>query len=409
MISVAQVDTSFEEITAGLMDELFSSSIKDVERAAAVFASGFAPVVSQHRLDTLRGFGFDSIAEGRSFRAAVSPGTIELMVTDTNKDEKLLARQEQAARRLADTEQMIIDDIVEYVDIMTGELYCEPKLRDQIKEWSKKSRMRMVKTLAQLDYSDWVLTGGVLAMVTLTLPGEWESVAPTGKHFKNMIKKFEKRWTRSIGPWKNLWKLEFQGRGAAHFHMLTMIPALVDGVRFEQWVSKAWADCVAHPDPVEYAKHLSAGTGVDYSGSSYSDPRRIALYFLGHSAKTQDGKEYQHIVPELWQAAGAGPGRFWGAPGFKKALVMMEISMKDFYTLARQLRKLKKSRDWSTGLKRMRGYAVKYGVEPISAVDVRWRKDKTMALGNGGSFRGGWVLLNDALTVAEKLGKWMKD
>src|SRR5207249_5060118 len=61
---------------------------------------------------------------------------------------------------------------------------------------------------------------------------------------------------------------------------------------------------------------ILAGTGVDYAEAhKCSDPKRLAVYFGKHGQYRS--KEYQHNVPEAWQAPGKGPGRFWGYWGLK--------------------------------------------------------------------------------------------
>jgi hypothetical protein len=192
------------------------------------------------------------------------------------------------------------------------------------------------------------------------------------------------------------------------------VPALVRGQTFEAWLARAWADTckasktVDRPDGgSEYSRHLAAGTGVDFSGKDFSDPRRISMYFLGHSAKTTDGKEYQHIVPELWQAPGKGPGRFWGFCGLERAAVEIDLTQKDFDRLRRELRKLARARAWETAVKRAAGRS-KREAQPMPAVHtIRAPKPRRSSLGGNGGQNGGWVLLNDALSVVRDLAGWL--
>lgn len=344
--------------------------------------------------------------EGRTLRLVLSPGIIGARQIDVNRHGK--TTEAAAARKHAEVDMLNAFR----VDLETGEISDElPDLegpsRSEITEWSAKSRANMSKTLASLDFSRWGQESGALAMVTLTLPGSWEIVAPDGASFKKLVDKFRKRWLRAGMEWVNLWKLEFQKRGAPHWHALMRVPALVKGVPFEQWLSRTWADVVAHPDPTEYAKHLAAGTGVDFSGKDFSDPRRIALYFMGHSAKSQDGKEYQHIVPELWQQPGKGPGRFWGFCGLVKALVEVDVTQRDYDRARRVLRHLAKSRAWVTAVKRERGHAQRESRAALPAHQVRAKKLRRSQLGGGGGFNGGWVLLNDAISVAWDLSRFL--
>lgn len=350
---------------------------------------------------------YGNTEEGRTLRLVLSPGIVGARQIDVNRNGKTVERVAEASHRSVDMLNAF------RVDLATGEISDElPDLdgpsRSEITEWSRKSRANMAKILGSLDFTRWGQESGALAMVTLTLPGSWEIVAPDGASFKKLVDKFRKRWLRAGMEWVCLWKLEFQKRGAPHWHALMRVPALVQGVPFEQWLSRTWADVVAHPDPEEYAKHLAAGTGVDFSGKDFSDPTRISLYFMGHSAKTEDGKEYQHIVPELWRKPGKGPGRFWGFCGLVKAIVEVDVTQRDYDRARRVLRHLAKARAWTVAVKRERGKARRDGRTPLPAHQVRGKKLHRSQLGGGGGFNGGWVLLNDAIGVAWQLARHLE-
>lgn len=385
-------------------------------------------------------------AEGRSWYLALSPGKVKLRCADENKKEKAQERQKDRERRAADalTVSCVPCPIFALRPVQTG--------GGEIREWSARSRSRMSEMVCSLDYSEWSQADGALAMVTLTLPSWWQAVAPDGKTFKKMLRRFELRWRRNVGPWRLLWKLEFQGRGAPHWHALMRVPALVGRNTFEEWLSVTWADCVGaskEPDRCkisdrsessEYSRHKAAGTRVDFSGKDFSDPRRISLYFLGHSAKTTDGKEYQHKVPEEWQEPGKGPGRFWGNPGLENATREIEITEHDAVELARMLRKVKRGRAWTTAVLRERGKLPEGQRKEHRTFDVELRQKagqkrgraarktfnrkmreqaeargetyirkaafRPSSLGAGGYAVGGWVMVNDALQLGLDLAAW---
>ena len=349
--------------------------------------------------------GLSGLTEGRTFRLGISPGIISCRSTDYSHRETTINASPE--RRSAAVDMLNAFQ----VDLETGEISDDvPDLdgpsRAEITSWSAKSRANMTRKLASLDYSTWDRADGALAMVTLTLPGDWLAVAPDGRTFKDCIERFRRRWTRAIGDWTLLWKLEFQRRGAPHWHALARVPAMVGSVTFEKWLAVTWANVVGASRDVdradgssEYSRHVSAGTGVDFSGKDFSDPRRISMYFAGHSAKSQDGKEYQHIVPEEWQQPGKGPGRFWGFCGLKPALVELEVTQRDYDRLRRELRKLSRARAWEVAVKRSRGAV------PVHA--VRGRKLRRSQLGGGGGQNGGWVLLNYAVPVVLGLSAWL--
>jgi hypothetical protein len=191
-------------------------------------------------------------------------------------------------------------------------------------------------------------------MVTLTYPGDWLTVAPDGKTAKRHLQALRKRYVKAWGVEIHaIWKLEFQLRGAPHFHLLMVPPHGVArtpgakaraaawvgaGLKFPQWLSAVWADIVAHPDPEQRRRHQVAGTGVDYAeGLRASDPKRVAVYFTKHGSFA--AKEYQNCVPDAWQEPGKGPGRFWGYWNLARVTVGVEVTHEQADKAARIVRR----------------------------------------------------------------------
>lgn len=232
-----------------------------------------------------------------------------------------------------------------------GELIELPK-RGKITSWSRRSRLRMEKTLQSLDFMPLFDEGDIPAMVTLTMPGRfWEQCAPTPAAFKKQIEKFQLYYSRAWGVKAvGVWKMEFQRRGAPHVHILMTPPRGVSADRaklsFSAWLSSTWSRIVTAgledaETPVPWSPegyraaipkakwdHIKAGTGVDYvEGQRYLDPKRMAQYFSKHGAYT--AKEYQNAMPTIWLDAiegGAGGVGFWGYWGLRKALIEGELS-----------------------------------------------------------------------------------
>ena len=223
---------------------------------------------------------------------------------------------------------------------------------------------------------------------------------------------------------------------------------------FEEWLSETWADVVdaskesdrckisTREESSEYSRHFRSGTGVDFSGKEFSDPRRISMYFLGHSAKTTDGKEYQHNVPDEWQEAGKGPGRFWGNPGLKSASREIELTERDAVQVARVLRKVKRGRAWTVKVLRERGKLpegerhthdtfstelrqregqkrgraakktfnrkMQEAAAARGEIYIRKAAFRPSSLGSGGYAVGGWVLMNDALALGLDLARYFE-
>lgn len=296
--------------------------------------------------------------------------------------------------------------------------------RGVIREWSPRSRSRMVKALADIDHDSWLQPHWRLAMVTLTLPDNWLAVAPKGEDFKAAFRRFEFRWLKAGLPWQCVWKLEFQRRGAPHLHMMIRVPDESwrdprGRAPFRMWLSRAWADsvrsdrvfchrcqverCDCFSPDTEYARHLSAGTNVDF-GFRGTDPKRISVYFLKHSAKTMDSKEYQHQVPQQWWRNGHGPGRFWGVAGLDRHIVTVELTARAWVLARRILKGVHRGNMARAALSR-RAHAISGFGESVRRATIHdlriFGKRKTRVFTD--PLAGGWLISQDAPALAYRI------
>lgn len=395
--------SAFEQLTAGLVPHSYAShddvaSMRDVLTARVGLHTG-----ANHF--------------GDLWYLGLSPGTVTLRSRTVNSLDAL-PEDLQDGPQLRGLDGTTVDGVtIQDFPEWAADLDVEPgRTRGAITEWSRGSRRRMVRRIAELDFSAWSQDGGNLAMVTLTLPGEWQMVAPTGQVWKRLIDVLRKRWLREVGtPWRGLWKMEFQGRGAPHQHMLMRVPVFAltrdpddpdKRELFQRWLSRAWADIcraavyarsdgdgLAYESMGEYDRHLVAGTSIDFSGKKFSDPRRTAIYFLKHSTKTTDGKEYQHVVPEEWRTAGS-VGRFWGVWGLHGAHLELEVDRHGFHVARRILRRLSAASSARAELQRRRAVG-----------ESVWTMSKARRRAGFGARGGGWYLANDGLALAYDLGR----
>lgn len=365
-----------------------------------------------------------TVLEGPRPLLTIAPGTLAVGYPDVARRERTAERAREAARQRA-------ADLGRYRAEYVGDP-AEMEPTRVVSEWSRKSRSRMTRKLAELDYTPLLRMGLRLPMTTLTYPGEWEVVAPTGKAVKRHLDQFRKRFKRAWGfDFIGIWKLEFQWRGAPHLHLwgpepegtagelrrLTATryrPAVGDGLAYRQWLSVVWADIVAHPDPEQRRRHQRAGTAVDYrEGERMRDPRRLAIYFTKHGSFS--AKEYQHRVPEAWQRPGAGPGRFWGYWGLESAAQGVELDPAAAVWAARILRRYARAQGVTQQrtVRRTRGgvpvaadvvvglAGVQYAQPTRTRYRTVRRRVKRLSTGTG------FLCVNDGPGLASSLARWL--
>lgn len=308
-------------------------------------------------------------------------------------------------------------------ELVPGHFRDAPPSRQEITKWSRKSRANMVKALCELDYEPIMQRGHPPAMVTLTYPDEWESVAPNGAAAKRHLWMLRRAYRRAWDvPLAAIWKLEFQRRGAPHYHLMMVPPRGMarggwgSGLNFRQWLSTVWARIVAHPDPEQYLKHRRAGTNIDFAeGLKARDPKRVAVYFTKHGAFR--AKEYQNIVPEPWRAPGQGPGRFWGYWHLQRLVYAVELSPDDAIAAARVLRRWARAQGTTQlvqaprtkgGRLRPATYDViglagaqELAAQPVTRTRSVRRRVRRLARG------AGWVSVNDGAAFMSQLARYL--
>lgn len=279
----------------------------------------------------------------------------------------------------------------------------------RIRDWSRKSRARMVATLAELDYSPLFESGATPAMLTLTYPRRWEVAAPDAKTCKRHIDAFKRAFLRTYGrPLIGPWKREFQRRGAPHYHILItppaeLVPGRIDGqpanIGFREWMAQTWTNIVCKGTNLDaeerhdmLAVHRHART-LDYAeGMRAKDPKRLAVYFSKHGV--YEAKDYQNNAPATWDAV----GRFWGVWGLEKATATVELHADEALALARVMRR------WQ----RANGFRAQ---RTVWRTDTRTgaQRQRRSGVWVGSRMRGhkGFIVLNDGPAFASALARYL--
>lgn len=165
--------------------------------------------------------------------------------------------------------------------------------RGHIAGFSSGSGVRMRRYLreCQSDYS---------YMVTLTYPYEYPCDGITTKnHLRRFLQELQRDYRRqrkeTSPPHSAFWFLEFQQRGAPHYHIFTNAP--VD----KNWASKRWYEIVGSED----IRHLHAGTRCE---KLHRGRAGTISYASKYAAKCE-----QKLTPKGFENV----GRFWGVYGWR--------------------------------------------------------------------------------------------
>ncbi len=177
-----------------------------------------------------------------------------------------------------------------------------------ITEFSERSRYRLLHAVknCSADFS---------SMITLTYPAEFPT---NGRKVKRNFNAFRKRLLRRFPGILGVWFLEFQKRGAPHFHILVSLKLSEHGeiqertrmrrkqgpkkymtvLPLEVMISAWWFAIVGSQDP----KHLAAGCAWEEIENTDGAIR----YAAAHASKP-----HQKRVPKEFVEV----GRFWGVIG----------------------------------------------------------------------------------------------
>ena len=249
----------------------------------------------------------------------VGPGLVTVRVSDPRSKDGPRDLQQAEWRQgelFPDEPEGDLDDLDDFDSCGDGGV---------VAEFSRKSKARLGRAVASIDfYTPLKATpGSKIVHITLTYPGDWETVCPDPATLKAHLDAFARRYLRAFGVKLHcVWKREFQRRGAPHLHLLVVTEGrTLAGHGLHRWVSRAWFDVVGSGD----RRHLRAGTRCDWAqGLRMSDAHRAAAYFSGYTASKD--KDYQEVLPYGWRNENGSAGRWWGVRGFKPLTAQVRIT-----------------------------------------------------------------------------------
>lgn len=266
--------------------------------------------------------------------------------------------------------------------------------------FTSEARRNLLKAALRFPWDDM----GPVALATLTYP---EDFPLDGWAAKRHLDRLWKRWETYFGerPW-GLWAMEFQRRGAIHFHTFLRVPALpgLEEDRFEvlqAWGFRVWSEIVGFgSDPVDEYHHNRMGLRFNVSPGWYAGSMGamgIAEYLVAHA-----GKGAQKELPEGL----VRPGRFWGAVGDRSRLSAVQTSeLCCEHALADVMRVLRHLGPTRRGRRRRSGA----GRRSYARADLErrewWRKQMAASRRRRWYPVGGWRKVADGNRFAV-LGPW---
>ena len=179
----------------------------------------------------------------------------------------------------------------------------EKQKRGKISGFSRKSQSLLRRQMAKIPDKEWVSA----FLITLTYPAEFPDITSEGV-FRDVYKRdldvIKKRIQR-IWDCSGFWVLEFQERGAPHYHFVCFGIDPSKLTKFQAWLAKAWFDVVGSGS----IDHLKAGTSVELPRTPAKARNYIAKYASKNDSKVE----------------GIYTGRYWGVMNRKKLPVAEEI------------------------------------------------------------------------------------
>ena len=109
--------------------------------------------------------------------------------------------------------------------------------RSSVNGFSSAARRRLLVMFSKMDWQP----GTLAVFMTLTYPAEFPSPREAKKHLRALMERYRRAFPESSA----IWRLEFQARGAPHFHLvwfgLPFIP--------KETVQKLWGEVIAYAKP----------------------------------------------------------------------------------------------------------------------------------------------------------------
>lgn len=202
--------------------------------------------------------------------------------------------------------------------------------RGKITGFSPKSRRRFLSTVLKTDRKTWN-EGWVF--LTFTYGQFWPDEARAKQHLWAFLRRLERRF--GIGAVCGFWRMEYQARGAVHFHaILHGLPYLPKNDLAQLWgevIDPHYRDRSCNPSRPSWLIPFDDGSFAPFTGIQFIRGwRSLARYVGKYMAKPQDATQGGGAR----SAAPSGVAAPSGASGFIKA-TYLDATAKDMASVGR--------------------------------------------------------------------------
>ena len=283
--------------------------------------------------------------------------------------------------------------------------------RGVIRDFTDASRRRLRERGRETDWP----AHRTLAFITLTWPRyftadpvEWKA------QLRAWRSAFERRWGQAVG----FWVMEFQRRGAPHFHLALALPPGTSIEELRAWNAETWYRIAGHGDERHLVQHRKEG-----HCKKARSPRELIGYLQKEIAKRRQ-KELPDWLADRMSAPvsqdltddgtatkpaieGKGAGRWWGVWRLGKPVFLVDrMSEHEWHAARRVVRRLERSR----GVKPRRFRSKRdQGVSIADARAQPWSLAQSMYwfllyLRGGRRARWSYALFDERANLQMKLG-----
>lgn len=167
--------------------------------------------------------------------------------------------------------------------------------RGKVTSFTKKSRKRLLEMIARLR------TAMQACFITLTYGQAWPSEKIAKKHLKAFIRRIRKHYPRA----SIIWRLEYQKRGAPHFHLIVFRLPFIP----KEKVAQVWAEIIG----AEFCDNSREISRPPFTRIESIDNKRKAMMYVAKYVAKAEGGGFNNVPYQNQHSE----GRFWGICGRK--------------------------------------------------------------------------------------------